>query len=218
MVGRITIKINTIVNNTTITNTIKIYSPGCLRWWPSHRPLQPVQSSIELNVKILRFNLVISSFNAINTMCIYLETLRSSGLNLVTSSSTSHLDSVVSSFTTSHSLRSLLSEIEFLQHMFLCFVALCFTVVFIFGCLRFHKFTLALVFSLWVVCSLKFAIFTRGLVARSSFLLQLFTIICLPTGAISDHWPVFLVIFRQSPTRQWRPDWWWLIEKLQGHN
>ena len=114
MVGRITIKINTIVNTTTIANTIKIKSPGCLRWWPSHRPLQPVQSSIELNVKILRssnFNLVISSFNAINTMCRNLETLRSSGLNLVTSSSTSHLDSVVSSFTTSHSLRSLLSEI-----------------------------------------------------------------------------------------------------------
>ena len=125
MVGRITIKINTIVNTTTITNTIKIYSPGCLRWWPSHRPLQPVQSSIELNVKILRFNLVISSFNAINTMCIYLETLRSSGLNLVTSSSTSHLDSVVSSFTTSHSLRSLLSEIWVSStYMFLCFVAL----------------------------------------------------------------------------------------------
>ena len=114
MVGRITIKINTIVNTTTITNTIKIDSPGCLRWWPSHRPLQPVQSSIELNVKTLRssnLNLVISSFNAINTMCRNLETLRSSGLNLVTSSSTSHLDSVVSSFTTSHSLRSLLSEI-----------------------------------------------------------------------------------------------------------
>ena len=114
MVGRITIKINTIVNTTTIANTIKINSPGCLRWWPSHRPLQPVQSSIELNVKTLRssnLSLVISSFNAINTMCRNLETLRSSGLNLVTSSSTSHLDSVVSSFTTSHSLRSLLSEI-----------------------------------------------------------------------------------------------------------
>ena len=72
MVGRITIKINTIVNTTTIANTIKINSPGCLRWWPSHRPLQPVQSSIELNVKTLRssnLNLVISSFNAINTMC-----------------------------------------------------------------------------------------------------------------------------------------------------
>ena len=36
-----------------------------------------------------------------------LSTFRSSGLNLATSSSTSHLDSVVSSFTTSHSLRPL---------------------------------------------------------------------------------------------------------------
>ena len=147
-------------------------------------------------------------------MCINLETLRSSGLNLVTSSSTSHLDSVVSSFTTSHSLRSLLSEIEFLHYMPSCFVAFCFTVVFIFGCLRCHKFTLASLFSLWAVCSLKFAIFKRGVVAMSSFLLQLFTIVCLPTSAISDHWPVFLVILRQSPTRQRRPDWWWLIEKL----
>ena len=202
MVSRITININTnintIVNTTTITNTIKIKSPGCLRWWPSHRPLQPVQSSIELNVKTLRssnLNLVISSFNAINTMCRNLETLRSSGLNLVTSSSTSHLDSVVSSFTTSHSLRSLLSENEFLQHMSLCFVAFCFTVVFIFGCLRFHKFTLALLcyFQKRSCCYVVFS-FT--------------TIICLPTGAISDHWPVFLVILRQSPTGQWRPDWW----------
>ena len=76
MVSRITINfntnINTIVNTTTITNTIKIKSPGCLRWWPSHRPLQPVQSSIELNVKTLRssnWHLVISSSNSINTMC-----------------------------------------------------------------------------------------------------------------------------------------------------
>ena len=73
MVSRITININTnintIINTTTITNTIKIKSPGCLRWWPSHRPLQPVQSSLKLNVKILTssgFNLV-SSFIAIKT-------------------------------------------------------------------------------------------------------------------------------------------------------
>ena len=176
MVGRITIKINTIVNTITITNTIKIYSPGCLRWWPSHRPLQPVQSSIELNVKTLRssnLNLVISSFNAKNTMCRNLETLRSSGLNLVTSSSTSHLDSVVSSFTTSHSLRSLLSEIWVSSIYVLVFRCLFFTAVFIFGCFRFHKFTLGLVFSLWAVYSLKFAIIKRGLGARSSFLLLL---------------------------------------------